>query len=313
MSIWKAAELGNMDAINYYINNYALYIDRTEDEDEESSHCLTDLINARDPNTECTLLYLIVSHNPNPTELLRLLLSQGADVTARNVYNVQAIHALFLRCQEPLEPLRLLLEYDADTNAQDGDGWTPIHYAARFCKNPLPVIQLLVDHGADINALDSSKKTCLFGLLANGDFGLTLDWLIHTGKANVKVQGDFLSGQTRCTKKGSLLLQAAKYGRLACLRILISSASSMENLDSILTLEELKLAIDLVRQQLVQVTEKNDTERLGLMIMIFENLIHKTTSHTTIIDNLSGGDEQGTNSLKRKPSLLKRMVSWKSK
>lgn len=290
-----------MDAINYYINNYILYIER--DEDEDSLHCIADLINARDPTTECTLLYIIVSHNPNPTELLRLLLSQGADATARNIYNVQAIHALFLRCPDPLEPLKLLLEYDADPNAQDGDGWTPIHYAARFCKNPLPVMQLLVDHGADINALDTSKKTCLFGLLANGDFGLTLDWLIHTGKANVKVQGDFLDGQTRRTKKGTLLLQAAKYGRLACLRILISS---MESLDSILTMDELKLAIEFVRQQLVQVTERDDIERLGLMIMIFENLIQKMSSHTTVIDNME--EETG---VKRKPSLLKRMVSWK--
>lgn len=268
-------------------------------------------MNARDPTTECTLLYTIVSNNSNPTDLLRLVLSQGADVSARNIYNVQAIHALFLHCQDPLEPLKLLLEYEADPNAPDGDGWTPIHYAARFCKNPLPVMQLLIEHGADVNALDASKKSCLFALLANGDFGMTLDWLIHTGKANVKIQGDFLNGNTRRTKRGSLLLQAAKYGRLTCLRILISSASTMESLGSIITTEELKLAIDYVKQQLVQETTKDDTERLGLMILIFENLIQKkaTNDHVTVIEHT----EEEKSGLKRKPSLLKRMVSWKQK
>ncbi|KAI8647196.1 ankyrin repeat-containing domain protein [Parasitella parasitica] len=280
MSIWKAAETGNMTALTYFIYNHSSQKQqlKLQEEDDTTETSIARLLNTRDPNTECTLVYLIVANNPNPVEPLRLLLEQGADATARNIYNVQAIHALFLRCPEPLEALQLLLDHDADPNARDGDGWTPIHYAARFCKSPGPVLKILLKAGADVNAIDTSHKTSLFCLLANGDHSLTLDWLIHTAKANIKVRGDFLDGQTRRTKQGSLILQAAKYGRLSSLRILISSASAMESLETILTKDELILAIDMVREQLVKVTERDGIEKLGLMIMILENLMQKIYS-----------------------------------
>ncbi|RCI03629.1 hypothetical protein CU098_006403 [Rhizopus stolonifer] len=297
ISIWEAAKVGDIDILNYFIRHHT-NIPQEDDLMDETS--ITRLLNSRDPNTECTLLHLIVSHNLNPLEPLRLLLEQGADATARNVYNVQAIHALILKCPEPLESMKLLLEYDADPNARDGDGWTPAHYAARFCKSPGPVLKALVEAGADINAVDSSKKTALFGLLANGDHSMTLDWLIHTVKANIKTRGDFLDGQTRRTKQGSLILQAAKYGRLSSLRILISSASAMDSLETILTHDELTLAIELVRQQLVKVTERDKVERLGLIIMILENMTQKLYAQ----DNLPKQDNTSK-------SLLKRALSWR--
>ena len=313
MSIWKAAEMGNMAALTYFIHNHLPQQQQHEDTAETS---ITRLLNSRDPNTECTLVYLIVANNPNPVKPLRLLLEQGADATARNIYNVQAIHALFLRCTEPLEALQLLLDYEADPNARDGDGWTPVHYAARFCKSPGPVLELLFEAGADVNAVDASQKTPLFCLLANGDHSLTLDWLIHTAKANIKIKGDFLDGQTRRTKQGSLILQAAKYGRLSSLRILISSASAMESLETILTKDELVLAIDMVREQLIKVTERDNIEKLGLMIMILENLMQKIYSKKQAekdTSQLEQGDE--SDGLKRKPSLLKRIgsLSWRQK
>ncbi|KAI8088037.1 ankyrin repeat-containing domain protein [Gilbertella persicaria] len=297
ISIWEAAKVGDIDTLNYFIRHHT-NIPQEDDLMDETS--ITRLLNSRDPNTECTLLHLIVSHNLNPLEPLKLLLEQGADATARNVYNVQAIHALILKCPEPLESMKLLLEYDADPNARDGDGWTPAHYAARFCKSPGPVLKALVEAGADINAVDSSKKTALFGLLANGDHSMTLDWLIHTAKANIKTRGDFLDGQTRRTKQGSLILQAAKYGRLSSLRILISSASAMDSLETILTHDELTLAIELVRQQLVKVTERDKVERLGLIIMILENMTQKLYAQ----DNLPKQDNTSK-------SLLKRALSWR--
>ncbi|KAI9478875.1 MAG: ankyrin repeat-containing domain protein [Benjaminiella poitrasii] len=328
ITIWKAAELGNMAALTYFIQHHASLFQSKEDEDndeekDDENNSITRLLNSRDPTTECTLIYLIVANNPNPIEPLRLLLEQGADATARNMYNVQAIHAIFPECPEPLEVLKLLLKHGADPNAQDGDGWTPAHYAARFCKSPGPILKLLIESGADINAVDASNRTAAFGLLANGDHSDALDWLIHTAKANLKVRGDFLDGQTRCTKRGSLILQAAKHGRLACLRILISSSSAMESLESILTKNELMLAVDFVRHLLVKVTKKDATERLGLMIMILKDLIQKMyperrefASLEDVERNSHGLYELSPHRLvKRKPSLLKRMGNslWRPK
>lgn len=324
MSIWKAAEQGNLSALNYFIQKQEIENEQQINQEEQEETNVARLLNSRDPNTECTLLHLIVSNNSNPFSALKLLLEKGADATARNIYNVQAIHALFLRCTDPFESLELLIQYDADVNARDGDGWTPVHYAARFCKSPGPILKYLVSVGADINAMDASKKTCLFALLANGDHSLTLDWLINTAKANIKVKGDFLNNQTRRTRQGSLILQAAKYGRLSSLRILISSASTMEILESILTKNELQEAIELVRQQLIKVTKRDNIERLGLMIMILENLIQKLYGTRKIHLSLKEGEEEVEgkeaeiqeieSNIKRRPSLLKRMgntILWR--
>jgi ankyrin repeat protein len=329
ISIWKAAEQGNVSALNYFIQKQEINQEQQQiDNNTDDETNMARLLNSRDPNTECTLLHLIISNNPNPLQPLKLLLEKGADATARSIYNVQAIHALFLRCTDPLEPLQLLIQYDADPNARDGDGWTPVHYAARFCKSPGPVLKYLVGVGADVNAIDASKKTALFALLANGDHSLTLDWLINTAKANIKVKGEFLDNQTRRTKQGSLVLQAAKYGRLSSLRILISSASAMESLESILTKHELEDAIELVRQQLIKVTKRDNIERLGLMIMILENLIQKLYGRKKIHLSLGGVEEESNgddvekqqklqeieSNMKRRPSLLKRMgntILWR--
>ncbi|KAI8969281.1 ankyrin repeat-containing domain protein [Mycotypha africana] len=283
LSIWEAAETGNLEALKYliaYQENKANERGDSRDEEQEGKE---DVINQRDPSTECTLLYTVIianSHNPYP--YLQFLLEHGADATARNIYNIQAIHALLLHCPEPMESLELLLDYDADPDARDGDGWSPVHYAARFCKTPEPVLRLLFKRGADINMLDhSNKRTALFGLLANGDYGKTLDWMIHEAKATVKVSADFSHQKKRGTVQGTLILQACKYGRLSCLRMLISSSSTMEILTPLVSQQELKMAMELISQQLRKATEKEQTEQLHIMLSIVKDLQKKLYPATT--------------------------------
>ncbi|KAI8388823.1 ankyrin repeat-containing domain protein, partial [Radiomyces spectabilis] len=168
VSIWQAAAKGDLDTLRYYI-------DHNETD-------LAVLLNTRDPETECTLLHLVISSVSDPYPMLRLLLEHGAEPIARNVYNVYPIQLLSLHCSDPLPSMKLLLEYEADPNARDGDGWTPLHYAARFCRDPQPVMQLLVQHGADINAKDASQRSPIFLLLANGDHATALNWLVHDAK-----------------------------------------------------------------------------------------------------------------------------------
>ena len=50
VSIWKAAELGDLAALQYYIHH-------------TNSVDPTTLLNTRDPDTDCTLLHLVVSNN----------------------------------------------------------------------------------------------------------------------------------------------------------------------------------------------------------------------------------------------------------
>lgn len=263
ISIWKAAEQGDLAALLYYVQN--------------SSVNPTTLLNTRDPDTDCTLLHLVVSNSTIDTlPILKLLLNNGADATARNVYNVQAIHMVSLHCPQPLEPIKLLLNNKVSPNARDGDGWTPLHYAARFCQPPDKVLELLVSRGADVNLTDAGHKSPLFGLLANGDLTAALDYLVHTAKADVSIRGDFLDQASRKTKPGTIVLQAAKYGRIDCLSMLIKSTVAMNQFRRVIHRDELDHANQLVKDQQTKLRKSNGNDsqiqKLDLILSLLQEL-----------------------------------------
>ncbi|KAL9537540.1 hypothetical protein MBANPS3_011686 [Mucor bainieri] len=253
VSIWKAAELGDLAALQYYVHH-------------TNSVDPTTLLNTRDPDTDCTLLHLVVSNNhQHMVPLIQLLLEHGADASARN-----AIHMVSLHCPDPLASIELLLDHKASPNARDGDGWTPLHYAARFCHPPDPVIQLLVERGADVNLTDAGHKSPLFGLLANGDLASALDFLVHTAKADVSIRGDFLDQASRKTRPGTIVLQAAKYGRLECLSLLIKSTVAMQQLRRVVNQDELAYAQSLAKEQQLRAT--NTETKWELILQLLQEL-----------------------------------------
>ncbi len=121
--------------------------------------------------------------------MVRDLLSRGADVNARTVAGMTALHQaasfghwevieellnhpnvnvnaraddlkapLHLAAQKGKErSVILLLGKGADVSLADNDGWTPLHYAAVGGKKD--IIQLLLNKGADFNAKDKQGRT----------------------------------------------------------------------------------------------------------------------------------------------------------
>ncbi|KAI9278469.1 ankyrin repeat-containing domain protein [Phascolomyces articulosus] len=281
--MWKSAQTGDLSNLQYAIQSGCTVRSSSsddpheEEEEEDASNNQNNdtmmdriqLVNQRNPENECTLLYTVIVSNdsnnnkyhPNKNEypllpMMEFLLDHGADPTAQNVYNVQAIHAVAIHCQEPLAPIELLLKHQVDPNARDGDGWTPMHYVSRFYhSDPRDILQRLEQYGANVNAMDVTQKSPLFPLLANSDYASTLDWFIHSAKADVGIQGEFLDQSTRRTTKGTILLQAAKYARRQCLAVLTNSAVAMETFRIAMTQEELNQATLFVRQQLDKVTD----------------------------------------------------------
>ncbi|KAI8985452.1 ankyrin repeat-containing domain protein, partial [Pilobolus umbonatus] len=241
ITIWKAAEIGDIAAVQYYL-------------DESNGLDASTLVNTRDPDTDCTLLHIIASSGQKHTSpeqsvvyLFEMMIKHGADVTARNVYNVQAIHMVALHCPEPYLPMKLLLNHGASPNARDGDAWTPLHYAARFCHPPDKVVQLLVSRGADVNLLDATNKTAIFSLLANGDHTDLFDWFIHKAKSDISVQGDFLDKTSRQTRVCTILTQIAKYGRMDCMLLILRSPEAIRQLSRVVTQSELDYAMALAK------------------------------------------------------------------
>lgn len=244
-TLWEAAEQADIDTVR-------LYLDKSGPDNHPK-----ELVNIQDPTTGATLLHLtITSASPTLTQkeadqrldLMKLLLSHGADVTICNLYGVQAIHMVPLHLPTASYAfLATLLDHDGARiiNAQDGDGWTPLHYAARFCQPPLQVMQLLVSHGAKVNTVATGHKSCLFGLLANGDHLDCFQWLVHTAKADIRLLGDVSTLGHRAT----VVLQAAKYGRLETLRYLVRQPDLVGKLKSLISLDELDQARHIIREQ----------------------------------------------------------------
>ncbi|KAI8369787.1 ankyrin repeat-containing domain protein [Choanephora cucurbitarum] len=261
LSIWKAAEQNDLKSLTYYIEHAPL---------ETST-----LLNTRDPDTDCTLLHLLIANASDTSDIfpaLTLLLKHGADATARNVYNVQAVHMISLHYNKPLPAMQQLLAHHANPNARDGDGWTPLHYAARFCSNPHAVLQLLIDHGAHINSTDAGNKTPLFGLLANNDLVQAFEYLIVHAKADLCIRGDFLDPISRNVRQGSVVLQAVKYRRLECLEFLIKSQMAFQQLKQVLDKEELDYANQMVKEQQLRLTTEQEVAKSELILQLLQEL-----------------------------------------
>jgi ankyrin repeat protein len=261
ITIWKAAEQGNLEALRYYVRH------------TNGVNPVT-LLNTRDPESNCTLLHLVISNSKNNSnhveQVVRFLLENGADGTARNVYNVQAIHMASLHCANPLSCIQILLDHSANPNARDGDGWTPLHYAARFCQPPDNTVKLLVERGAEVNLTDAGHKSPLFGLLANGDMTTCLDWLLP--HADVKILGDFFDQHDRITRQGTIVLQAAKYGRLESLSLLIRSRNVLHQLAQVVTRDEINYANKLVKEQQERAKTDSLLEKYNLILQLLQEL-----------------------------------------
>jgi len=64
-------------------------------------------------------------------EILRLLITSGADLTKRNRQGMTALHIL-IENKAPVKDIKFLLEHGIDVNAQsDRDGKMPLHMAAK--------------------------------------------------------------------------------------------------------------------------------------------------------------------------------------
>ncbi|HET7011763.1 MAG TPA: ankyrin repeat domain-containing protein [Anaerolineales bacterium] len=99
-------------------------------------------------------------------ELVRFLLSRGADVHARskNTFDNHPLHAAL--AGRHLEVARALLDAGADPNTRQHGGYTPLHEAAGH--GDIALLQLLLERGADRSAKEDQGRTPMDLALAEG-------------------------------------------------------------------------------------------------------------------------------------------------
>lgn len=95
-----------------------------------------------------------------PLELMDWLITQGADINARDEYERTPLH--YHAQVNNVEKVALLLERGADIEAQDKYKNTPLHFA----EYNVEVAQLLIEKGADIKAKNNMGHNVMERLLS---------------------------------------------------------------------------------------------------------------------------------------------------
>ncbi|GAB6090169.1 ankyrin repeat domain-containing protein [Spirochaeta dissipatitropha] len=87
------------------------------------------------------------------SELVELLLQNGADTELRDITGRTALH----HAARYPRTVFVLLEHDADPNARDDFENTPLHFAV----HEIDSVRLLIEAGADVNARNHLNRTAL--------------------------------------------------------------------------------------------------------------------------------------------------------
>ena len=109
-----------------------------------------------------SLLYSVISCQPEDLALLDALLSAGSDVNIRNSDGQTPLHQALsanITCTQPTERL---LDAGANPNLQDQFGATPLHKLIyRKTGDSTPIIKLMLQHKAKLNIKDKEGNTPL--------------------------------------------------------------------------------------------------------------------------------------------------------
>lgn len=101
-----------------------------------------------------TPLLCAASHGTN--DILRMLLSKGADLDARTDTGMSALARAIYDGRS--ETFKILLEAGADISARDNDGYTPLMRAAI---GNADIVRILLEQGADVSASNTHGETAL--------------------------------------------------------------------------------------------------------------------------------------------------------
>jgi len=181
----EAAHSGSTRAVELLLDSGA-DIKARNNKGETALHLATFCLNVQDEATWGTSRYPRL-------ELIKLLLSRGADFTIVDQDGKPVLHKVVQAADPPSRPaesnslstpraslrgdidaIKLLLSLGADVNVRDNEGETVLHRAAHEWN--LEMIQMLLDAGADVEAKKTDGSTPLFEPVALGPRARPVWW-----------------------------------------------------------------------------------------------------------------------------------------
>jgi ankyrin repeat protein len=212
--------------------------------------------NARDGRGETLLMQAALY---GPTDMLKLLLDQGADANGANKAGATAL----MRAAGDSAKIKLLVEHGADVNARSALGNTPLILAARAHGSAMAV-ELLVAKGAEVNATNRFGASPILTAAASGDLA-TVRFLI--------TQGADVNSHSRANEEAVLwgggrspLMWAAARGDLAMIELLLKAGARIneeEGFGTALTQAAWMDRTEAARLLLKHGAEVNATERFS--------------------------------------------------
>ncbi|MBW1754176.1 MAG: ankyrin repeat domain-containing protein [Deltaproteobacteria bacterium] len=201
-------------------------------------------INEKDSNSNS---FLHVAVHADNEELVKFLISKGADVNIKNNYgqtplqiaadknNLEIITQLVSHDAEiniqntsgltplddaihhgQMETVKYLISKGAEINIKDTQGKTPLHYAA--ISNKVEISKYLIEKGAEVNARDGDGKCSLHYMVI--DRNLELFKLLISNGADVNTKDNF---------NRTSLHYAAAEGYLEIVKYLIFNGSEIDS------------------------------------------------------------------------------------
>jgi ankyrin repeat protein len=157
------------------------------------------------------------SHLSGHEVVVRILIEEGAEVTAKDLYSYTALH--LAADNGNMTVVKLLLENRADVDAKEEDNWTALHLAAQ--NGHEAVVELLLERGADVTARSTIGSTVLH-LAAQNGYEVVVNLLLKHG-ADIEAREN--------TNSSAALHLAAKNGAEAVIKLLLENGANIEAKD----------------------------------------------------------------------------------
>lgn len=98
-----------------------------------------------------------MSSSSGYTEVVRILLENGANIEAKTSMSRTPLHIACMRGNMPI--VEILVENNANINTTDNDFNTPLHYV---CEHGfIDILKFLLDHSPEVSIKNHAGLTCI--------------------------------------------------------------------------------------------------------------------------------------------------------
>src|SRR5579871_4113587 len=190
-------------------------------------------VNTKDQRESTPLMYAAAYGS---LDAMKLLISAGADVNAKNAFDATAL----MWCANDLAKVRLLTGKGANVNARSKQGRTPLTIAASGDGN-LEVVKLLVEKGATIAVQATSAAEKASGEAASSGFPASRKTesspITDAADANDTAIVKYLIEKgadvnARNSAGDTPLILAASYGNLELVKLLLAKGADVNAVDA---------------------------------------------------------------------------------